>query len=104
MTIEANRPGRFPKLRVIFCAVRIVAIETSHPSAIHHALNEIITLHPILMRGAIGIAAVAIYTFRFTRDRRMTIALKEIGQGQILAHLARRINVALVVFLLFSTS
>ena len=31
----------------------------------------------------------------------MTIALKEIRQGQALAHVARRINVALVVFLLF---
>ena len=31
----------------------------------------------------------------------MTIALKEIRQGQAFAHLARRINVALVVFLLF---
>jgi ribose/xylose/arabinose/galactoside ABC-type transport system permease subunit len=31
----------------------------------------------------------------------MTIAFKEIGQGQAFAHMARRINVALVVFLLF---
>ena len=31
----------------------------------------------------------------------MTIALKEIRQGQAFAHVARRINVALVVFLLF---
>jgi ribose transport system permease protein len=31
----------------------------------------------------------------------MTIALKETRQGQAFAHLARRINVALVVFLLF---
>jgi hypothetical protein len=31
----------------------------------------------------------------------MTIALKEIGQGQAVANAARRINVALIVFLLF---
>ena len=31
----------------------------------------------------------------------MTIALKEIRQGHAFAHVARRINVALVVFLLF---
>ena len=35
------------------------------------------------------------------RARRMTIALKETRQGQAFAHVARRINVALVVFLLF---
>jgi hypothetical protein len=37
-----------------FGAVHIVAAETGDAAPVHHALNEIVALHPILVGGAVG--------------------------------------------------
>ena len=37
-----------------FRAVCIVTIEACDPAPVHHALHEIVSLHPVLVRGAVG--------------------------------------------------
>ena len=44
---------RFAQHRLVFCAVRIVAAETGDAARIHQALNEIVALHAVLVRGAV---------------------------------------------------
>ena len=54
MTIETEFVGRFPQLRVVVRAVNIVAGRASDTVAVHYALNEVVPLHPVLVRCAIG--------------------------------------------------
>ena len=44
----------FPELRVISRAVHVMTIETGYPASVHDALHEIVALHAVLVRGAIG--------------------------------------------------
>ena len=54
VAIQAQVVGWFSQLRIVFRAMHVVATKTGHPTAVHHALNEIISLHPVLVRRAIG--------------------------------------------------
>src|ERR1700722_9686977 len=54
VTIEAKAVGGLAQLRVIFGAVNVVATEAGDAAAVHHALHEIISLHAIFVRGAVG--------------------------------------------------
>ena len=54
VTIQAYFIGRLTKLRVIFCSVRIVTIKAGNAAAVHHALDEVIALHAVLVRRAVG--------------------------------------------------
>src|SRR5580704_3057894 len=54
VTIEAKAVGGLAQLRIIFGAVNVVATGAGDATAIHHALHEIISLHTIFVRGAIG--------------------------------------------------
>jgi hypothetical protein len=53
MTIQTKLVGRAAKLRVVSRTVRVVTIEASNSTPVHHALHEIIALHSILVRGPI---------------------------------------------------
>ena len=50
---QAHCIPRFSQNRLVFCAVRIVAAETGDAERIHQALNEIVALHAVLVRGAV---------------------------------------------------
>ena len=52
VAIEANFVDGLTELRVILRAVHIVAIEAGHPATVHHALHEVVPLHPVFVRGA----------------------------------------------------
>ena len=55
MAIEANFVRRLSQLRVVFRAVRVVAAEARYAATVHHALDEIISLHAILVSSAVCI-------------------------------------------------
>ena len=55
MTGQAELIGRLPELRVSASTVHIMAIETGDSAPVHDALNEIVTLHAIFMRRAVGV-------------------------------------------------
>ena len=54
VTVEAKFVDRLSKLRVVVRAVDIVAIEAGNSAAIHYALDEIISLHAVFVRRAVG--------------------------------------------------
>ena len=54
MAVEANRVCRFPQFRVVAAAVRVVTAEAGNAAPVHHALHEIVALHAVLMRRAVG--------------------------------------------------
>ena len=54
MTGQAHRVARLAQHRLIFRAVRIVATETRDAARVHEALNEIVALHAVLVRGPVG--------------------------------------------------
>ena len=54
MAGEAYLVRRKPQLRIIPRAVHVVTTEAGHAAAIHHALHEIIALHAIFVRRAVG--------------------------------------------------
>ena len=51
---DAQVTGRFNQVRIVRRAMDVVAAEAGHTTAIHHALHEVIALHPILVSGALG--------------------------------------------------
>lgn len=55
MTIQTNLVGGLPELRVISGAVSVVTIEACDSAPVHHALHEIVSLHPVLVCGSIRI-------------------------------------------------
>ena len=54
VAVEADGVGRLSELGVIACAVYVVTIGTGDTPTIHDALHEIVSLHAILVRCAIG--------------------------------------------------
>ncbi|HXF13607.1 MAG TPA: hypothetical protein VN517_10675 [Terriglobales bacterium] len=54
MTVQTELIGGLPELRVISRAMYIMAVETRYATRIHHALNEVVTLHPVLVCSAVG--------------------------------------------------
>ena len=54
MTIQANLISRLSQLRVVRRAMHVVAGGAGNPVAIHYALREVVSLHAILVRRAVG--------------------------------------------------
>ena len=54
MATQAKLVARDDQVRHVFVAVHVVTIEAAHVAVIHHALREIISLHPVLVGCAIG--------------------------------------------------
>lgn len=54
VTVQTELLGGLSQLRVVRCAMHIVAGCTGHSPAIHQTLHEIVPLHPVLMSSAIG--------------------------------------------------
>ncbi len=52
--VRHMRGAGLPQHRVIVGAVRIVAAETGDAARVHQALHEIVALHAVLVRGAVG--------------------------------------------------
>src|SRR5579862_3186338 len=55
VTAETERRRGLSELRVILRAVRVMARRTRDAPSIHHALDEIVALHAVLVRRAVGI-------------------------------------------------
>src|SRR5579859_434021 len=53
VAVETELVGRLAQLRIIVCTVNVVAGSAGHAVAVHHTLDEIVALHPVLVRGAI---------------------------------------------------
>ncbi|MGB2667364.1 MAG: hypothetical protein WAK48_25410 [Candidatus Acidiferrum sp.] len=53
MAVHAQLVPWFSQLRIVVRAMHIVATETGHAVAVHDALYKIISLHTVLVRGAI---------------------------------------------------
>jgi hypothetical protein len=47
--------GAFSQLSVVMGAMYIMAAETCNAAPVHYALHEIVSLHAVLVPGAIGI-------------------------------------------------
>ena len=54
VTLKTQDIRRFQQIGIVFRAVDIVATEATHAVGVHRALHEIVALHAVLMRGAIG--------------------------------------------------
>src|SRR5262249_21713023 len=59
---QAHRISGLAQDRLVFRAVRIVATETCDATRVHEALNEIISLHAVLVSGAVGKVREACFT------------------------------------------
>jgi len=55
VAFQAELVRGLSQLRVVVRAMYIVAIEAGDPAAVHDALDEIIALHPVLMRGVVWV-------------------------------------------------
>lgn len=53
MAFEAHHVSRFDQQRRILSAMDIMATETLYSTRVHHALDKIIALHAVLMRGSV---------------------------------------------------
>jgi len=51
---QADGVSRLAQHRLVVGAVWIVATETGDPARVHEALNEVIALHAVLVRGSVG--------------------------------------------------
>jgi len=54
VAIQANLVGRFSELGVVRGAVNVVTGVTSNSATVHDALRKVISLHPVLVRRAVG--------------------------------------------------
>ena len=62
VTIHAKLVGWFSQLSVILASMYVVTAKASHAATVHHALNESVSLHSILMRRAIRIVRESLLT------------------------------------------
>ena len=51
---QAQLLGRLQQIGVVRRAVRVVAAEAGHAARVHQALDEVVALHPVLVRRAVG--------------------------------------------------
>ena len=51
---QAKRVALFDKVRFVLVAVYLMAIEATDLAVVHRALNEVVALHPILVRRQIS--------------------------------------------------
>ena len=54
MALKAHDTGRFQEIGIVPRSMDIVAIEARDSARVHDAGHEVIALHAILVRGAIG--------------------------------------------------
>jgi hypothetical protein len=54
MTVKTKLVGRLAELRIVVGAVDIVAGSAGHSVTVHHALHNVVALHPVLVCCAIG--------------------------------------------------
>ena len=54
MAHQAKLIGGFDQVGIVSSAMNVMATETRHPTPVHDALNEIVTLHTIFMAGPVG--------------------------------------------------
>lgn len=54
MAVETKFVDGLSELSVVLRAMYVVAIEAGDSAPVHHALHEIITLHPVFMSSAIS--------------------------------------------------
>jgi hypothetical protein len=54
MTGRADFLDRLDQHRVVLRTVWVMAADAGHAAGVHEALHEVIALHPVLVRGAIG--------------------------------------------------
>jgi hypothetical protein len=54
MASQADLIGRKPQFSVIRGAMHVMTTEAGYSSPVHHALREIVPLHPVLMRRTFG--------------------------------------------------
>ena len=55
MTVQAELIDGLSELRITSSAMDIMTVETGYSAPVHHALNEIVALHAVLMSRAIGV-------------------------------------------------
>ena len=60
MALEADRVHRFQQVSAVFRSVNIVTAITTDAVCIHDTLNEVISLHPVLVSRSIGIMREAL--------------------------------------------
>jgi hypothetical protein len=53
-TAQLIRRYRLPEIRIVRRAMDIVAIGTGDAARIHQALDEVVSLHPVLVRRTVG--------------------------------------------------
>ena len=53
MAIQAQLVRWLPKLSIVLCPVTVVAGKTGDSASIHHALDEVVSLHAILVSRAV---------------------------------------------------
>ena len=53
VTRQAQIVRRLDQIRVVRSAVNVVTTEARHSPRVHQALDEVVALHPVLVRGAI---------------------------------------------------
>ena len=86
---QANLVCRFDQVGVIFGAVDIMAAEARDATAVHHALDEVVALHPILMTRSIGemreCRLAELVIFQFPKISQIQTLLKTYGPVVILA-------------------
>lgn len=54
MTAQTKLVSGSNQIGRVLIAVHVVAIEAADVAVIHHALREIVALHPVFVRGAVG--------------------------------------------------
>src|ERR1035438_5419983 len=54
MAFQTKHIRRFQQIGVVLGPVNVMATETSYPARIHYALDKVVSLHPVLVRSAIG--------------------------------------------------
>ena len=54
VALEADLIAGLDELGVVIGAVDVVATEAGDATAVHHALDEVVALHPIFVGGAVG--------------------------------------------------
>ena len=55
VAIEAKFVGGLAELGVVVGAVDVMAGEAGYSAAVHHALDEVVTLHAVFVSGAVGV-------------------------------------------------
>ena len=61
MALQAQHLGRHQEVRIVARAVDVVAHVATHTVRVHLALYKIVSLHAVLVRGAVGEMSEALF-------------------------------------------